>query len=76
MSPPPAFDPWAVQPVESRYTDCAISAPFLCQFHPNLLNGHEYMSKDNALHYKFISQTELKNTLRAVSGYVFVDGRY
>jgi hypothetical protein len=24
--PPPGFDPWTVQPVASRYTDCAILA--------------------------------------------------
>ena len=27
ISPPPRFDPRTVQPVASRYTDCAISAP-------------------------------------------------
>jgi len=27
MSPPPRFDPRPVQPVASRYTDCAIPAP-------------------------------------------------
>jgi hypothetical protein len=26
LSPPPAFDPRTVQPVASRYTDCAITA--------------------------------------------------
>jgi len=29
ISPPPGFDPWTVQPVASRYTDCAILAHFL-----------------------------------------------
>jgi hypothetical protein len=24
---PPGFDPWTVQPVASRYTDCALSRP-------------------------------------------------
>jgi len=24
--PPPGFDPWTVQPVASRYTDCAFPA--------------------------------------------------
>jgi hypothetical protein len=28
ISPPPGFDPRAVQPVASRYTDWAISAPY------------------------------------------------
>ena len=28
ISPPPVFDPRAVQPAASRYTDCAIPAPF------------------------------------------------
>ena len=27
VSPPPGFDPQTVQPVASRYTDCAIPAP-------------------------------------------------
>jgi hypothetical protein len=26
ISPPPGFDPWTVQPIASRYTDCAIAA--------------------------------------------------
>jgi hypothetical protein len=70
--PPPGFDPWTVQPVASRYT----GPPFLHQFHPSLLSGHEYdMSTDNTLH-KLISWVELKNTLRAVGGNVFVRGRY
>jgi hypothetical protein len=29
ISPPPEFDPWTVQPVASRYTDCAIPAQSL-----------------------------------------------
>ena len=29
ISPPPGFDPRTVQPVASRYTDCAIPAPVL-----------------------------------------------
>ena len=29
ISPPPVFDRWTVQPVASRYTDCAIPAPSL-----------------------------------------------
>ena len=24
ISPPPEFDPWTLQPVANRYTDCAI----------------------------------------------------
>jgi hypothetical protein len=24
ISPPPVFDPWTVQPVASRYADCAV----------------------------------------------------
>jgi len=28
LSPPPGFDPKTIQPVASRYTDCAILAPF------------------------------------------------
>jgi hypothetical protein len=28
ISPPPGFDPQTVQPVASRYTDCAIPAPY------------------------------------------------
>jgi hypothetical protein len=27
--PPPGFDPWTIQPVASRYTDCAIQANLL-----------------------------------------------
>ena len=27
ISTPPGFDPWTVQPVAIRYTDCAIPAP-------------------------------------------------
>ena len=31
--PPPGFDPRTVQPVASRYTDCAIPAPeFACTY--------------------------------------------
>ena len=32
ISPPPGFDPWTVQPVASRYTDCAIPAPALLAY--------------------------------------------
>jgi len=30
ISPPPRFDPRAVQPVVSRYTDCVIPNPVYC----------------------------------------------
>ena len=29
ISTPPGFDPWTVQPVASRYTDCTIPAVYL-----------------------------------------------
>jgi len=35
ISPPLGFDPWAIQPVASHYTDCAIPA------HPPLIYCHK-----------------------------------
>jgi len=72
ISPPPGFDPRTVQPIASRYTDRAIPAPFLCQFHPNLLSGHEYdMPTDNALHHMSTDNTlhhmSTDNTLHHMS---------
>ena len=53
ISPTPGFDPRAIQPVASRYTDCAIPAP---------LRGWVSIEINlNFLHYRTVSISNINN---------------
>ena len=47
ISPPPAFDPPTVQPVASRYTDCAIQAPCCPYLHTFSLPRNDFFFSEH-----------------------------
>jgi hypothetical protein len=91
LIPPPGFDPRTVQPVASRYTDCAIGTYFIRIYTKKNLEKFSVLVTYNLLSYQhtivsFISHKsnnlatwqigrQLRNFLRTCAEFIFVTFR-
>jgi hypothetical protein len=68
ISPPPGFDPRTIQPVASRYTDCAIPAD--CTYHTLFIFSTHVTLSSSALHIHVFLYKKKLTPCSSVGSYV------